>query len=147
MLIMSHSRWGKVPVSPAYTVFNLNETNTAMENEETIVTPEESPVSEIKNRLEAARAFAEEKYQQVRGAAEEKYHQVREVADPYVDKVRGYAHDARQKVGADWDDTCARAKELHKAGEDYVRANPTGSVLGALGIGLVLGLLLGSSRN
>ena len=105
-----------------------------MENETTA--PETKPVKEeIKDRIDAARAFAEEKYQQVR-----------EAADPYVEKARKYATDAREHMNANWDDTCARAKELHKAGEDYVRANPTGSVLGALGVGLILGLLLGS-RN
>lgn len=105
-----------------------------MENE--TIAPETKPVKEeIKDRIDAARAFAEEKY-----------HQVREAADPYVEKARKYATDAREHINANWDDTCARAKELHKAGEDYVRANPTGSVLGALGVGLILGLLLGS-RN
>ena len=100
-----------------------------------ITAPEGKPANEIKNRIEAARAFAEEKY-----------HQVREAADPYVEKARKYASDAREHINANWDETCAKAKEFHKAGEDYVRANPTGSVLGALGVGLILGLLLGS-RN
>ncbi|MDO4955216.1 MAG: hypothetical protein Q4E43_08785 [Akkermansia sp.] len=104
-----------------------------MANETTA--PEENPANEIKDRIEAARAFAEEKY-----------HQVREAADPYVEKARKYASDAREHINANWDETCAKAKEFHKAGEDYVRANPTGSVLGALGVGLILGLLLGS-RN
>lgn len=97
--------------------------------------PETKPATEIKDRIEAVRAFAEEKY-----------HQVREAADPYVEKARKYASDARDQINANWDETCARAKELHKAGEDYVRANPTGSVLGALGIGLILGMLIGSRR-
>ena len=104
-----------------------------MANETTA--PEEKPANEIKERIEAARAFAEEKY-----------HQVREAADPYVEKARKYASDAREQINANWDETCAKAKEFHKAGEEYVRANPTGSVLGALGVGLILGLLLGS-RN
>ena len=106
---------------------------TIMENE--TATPEVKPANEIKDRLEAARAYAEEKY-----------HQVREAADPYVEKARKYATDAREQINANWHETCTKAKELHKAGEDYVRANPTGSVLGALGVGLILGLLLGS-RN
>ena len=41
----------------------------------------------------------------------------------------------------------AKATDLHAAGEEYVKANPTGSVLGALGVGIILGLLLGSGRR
>ena len=46
-----------------------------------------------------------------------------------------------------WDKTCSAAKEYHKAGEEYVKSNPTGSILGALGVGVLIGLLLGGSRR
>ena len=42
--------------------------------------------------------------------------------------------------------TCDKARELHKAGEAYVKENPTSTVMGALGVGVILGLLLGGRR-
>jgi len=35
-----------------------------------------------------------------------------------------------------------KAREFHHTAEDYVRAHPTKCVLGALGAGLVLGLIM-----
>ena len=35
-----------------------------------------------------------------------------------------------------------RARQMHGSAEDYVRENPTKCVLGALGVGVVIGLII-----
>ena len=108
------------------------------ENDQNVVpapTPEPAPSSDTQNRLSAAREFASEQYEKLR----------RVTADQ-LENVRRYAQDARHQLNEGWDVTRTKAKDLHRAGEEYVKANPTTSVLGALGVGLLLGLLLGSRR-
>jgi ElaB/YqjD/DUF883 family membrane-anchored ribosome-binding protein len=41
-----------------------------------------------------------------------------------------------------WDETRVRAKEIHVTAEDYIRQNPTKAVLGALGVGFLIGLIV-----
>lgn len=110
------------------------------DNTETTVTPETqvspAPTSDACDRLAAARQFAMDQYDKIRRAA-----------GAQLDNVRAYTYDARRQINEGWDATCAKAQDLHKAGEEYVKANPTGSVLGAVGLGLIVGLLLGRSRS
>ena len=98
--------------------------------------PSPSPSQDSQDRLKAAREFACAQYEKLRRAAASQ-----------VENVRQYTQDARRQLNEGWDVTRAKAKDLHKAGEDYVKANPTTSVLYALGAGLLLGLLLGGSRR
>lgn len=98
--------------------------------------PSPSPSQDSQNRLSAAREYACEQYEKLRRAA-----------SGQMENVRQYTQDARRQLNEGWDVTRAKAKDLHKAGEDYVKANPTSSVLYALGAGLLLGLLLGGSRR
>lgn len=110
-----------------------------MENQETnteVETVAAAPTCDTKDRLAAAREYAVAQYEKIRRAATEQ-----------LDHVRRYTADARQQLNAGWDVTCSRAKELHKAGEELVKEHPTGSVLSALGLGLILGLLFGGSRR
>ena len=88
------------------------------------------------NRLAAARQFAVDQYNRLRRAAGAK-----------LDDVYEYTRNARRQINAGWDVTCARARDLHRSGEEYVRANPTKSVLTALGVGLLIGLLAGRSSR
>ena len=136
-----------------------------MENEEikdiTVETegaPAPAPSSDACDRLNAARQFASEQYDKIRRAAAEQMDHVREYADQaraQINESWGKARvqmnegwdKARVQMNEGWDKTCAAAKEYHKAGEEYVKTNPTGSVLGALGIGVLLGLILGGSRR
>ena len=76
----------------------------------------------------------------------EQYEKLRRAAADQVENVRRYTQDARRQLNEGWDATRSKAKDLHHAGEEYVKANPTASVLGALGVGLLLGLLLGGRR-
>jgi ElaB/YqjD/DUF883 family membrane-anchored ribosome-binding protein len=52
------------------------------------------------------------------------------------------AHHIRESATEQWDDTCDRAKEWHITAEDYIRQNPTQSVLCAIGIGFLVGLIV-----
>ncbi len=94
--------------------------------------PEPAPTCDASKRLDAARQFASEQYDKLCKAA-----------SAQVDHVREYTKAARHQINDGWNVTCAKAKDLHQAGEEYVKSNPTGSVLGALGVGVILGLLLG----
>lgn len=108
------------------------------QNEQSIGTtpvPSPSPSQDSQDRLRAARDFACEQYEKLRRAA-----------SCQMENVRQYTQDARRQLNEGWDVTRAKAKDLHKAGEDYVKENPTSSVLYALGAGLLLGLILGGRR-
>ncbi len=98
-------------------------------------TPDPAPSADTQSRLSAAREYAAEQYEKLRRATADQ-----------VENVRRYAQEARQQINEGWSATCDKARDLHHAGEEYVKANPTVSVLGAMGIGLLLGLLLGRRR-
>ncbi|MBQ8375654.1 MAG: hypothetical protein IJX33_01210 [Akkermansia sp.] len=130
-----------------------------MENEEIKETtaPTPAPSADACDRLNAARQYASEQYEKIRRAAVEQMDHVREYADQARtqineswDKARVQMNEswdkARVQMNEGWDKTCSAAKEYHKVGETYVKENPTGSVLGALGLGVLIGLLLGARR-
>ncbi len=130
-----------------------------MENEEIKETtaPAPAPSADACDRLNAARQYASEQYDKIRRAAVEQMDHVREYADQARtqineswDKARVQMNEswdkARVQMNEGWDKTCSAAKEYHKVGEAYVKENPTGSVLGALGLGVLIGLLLGARR-
>lgn len=95
-----------------------------------------APSCDTKDRLAAAREYAVAQYEKIRRAAVQQF-----------DHVRKYTQDAREQINEGWDATRTKAKDLHKAGEEYVKAHPTGTVLGGLGVGIIIGLLLGGSRR
>ncbi|TAE74663.1 MAG: DUF883 family protein [Verrucomicrobia bacterium] len=51
------------------------------------------------------------------------------------------AESIRQAADLHWRETRMKAKELHISTEDYIREHPTRCVLGALGLGLLIGLI------
>ena len=120
-----------------------------MENEEIKDTtaPAPAPSTDACDRLAAARQYASEQYEKIRRAASEQMEHVREYADHARAQINEGWDKARVQVNEGWDVTCSKAKELHKAGEEYVKENPTGSMLGALGVGVLIGLLLGVSKR
>lgn len=97
--------------------------------------PAPAPTADTTNRLAAARNFAVKQYEKIR-----------DLAAAQVENVRQYTQDARRHINEGWNATCDKAKELHKAGEACVREHPTGAVLGALGLGVIIGMLIGRSR-
>lgn len=113
--------------------------STEIENTTDVVpapAPEPAPTSDTGKRLDAARQFAAEQYDKIRAATAEQ-----------VANVRQYTDKARTQLNNGLDETYKKAKELHEAGESYVKANPTGAVLGALGVGIILGMLLRGGRK
>ncbi len=48
----------------------------------------------------------------------------------------------RQEAGVKIKQGAEKAKELHVSAEDYVKENPTKAVLGAVGVGVIIGLIL-----
>lgn len=93
-----------------------------------------------------ARDAAAGRFSQAREFAASKVNQIRKVAGVQATQIRNYAAEkaaiVRQKAGEGWDETRDKARELHRSGEEYVKANPTKSVLIALGVGMVLGCLI-----
>ena len=81
------------------------------------------------------REVATEKATQFKTTATEKAEALKHAA---ADK----AQHLRESATEHWQDTRVKAKELHVTAEDYIRQNPTKSVLGALGVGFVIGLIL-----
>lgn len=100
----------------------------------------------VKEQAAQAREVAAGRFHQAREFAAAKVSQIRQSAGEHASQLRQYASEkaliVRQKAGAGWDVTSDKAKQLHKSGEEYVKANPTKSVLIALGVGFVLGALI-----
>lgn len=145
----------KVPCKNSTKILKVMENEQIKETPAT--TPAPAPSADACDRLNAARQFASEQYEKVRRAAQEQMEHVREYADQARvqlneswDKARVQINEgwdkARVQVNEGWDKTRAAAKEYHKTGEEFVKENPTGSVLGALGIGVIIGLILGGRR-
>ncbi|MGN0864570.1 MAG: hypothetical protein ACI4P8_00300 [Akkermansia sp.] len=97
--------------------------------------PDPAPTADACDRLQAARQFAEQQYEKLRHATADQ-----------MESVLNYTDQARKQLNEGWNVTCDKARELHKAGEAYVKENPTSTVMGALGVGVILGLLLGGRR-
>jgi ElaB/YqjD/DUF883 family membrane-anchored ribosome-binding protein len=95
--------------------------------------------SNVKDRaVEAANALktsAVQKAEQFKSVATEKAEQFKTVATEKATHVKEVAQQQ-------WDETRVKAKEIHVTAEDYIRQNPTKSVLGALGVGFLIGLIV-----
>ena len=48
----------------------------------------------------------------------------------------------KQEASAKIKQSAEKAKELHESAEDYIKENPTKSVLSAVGVGVIIGLIL-----
>jgi ElaB/YqjD/DUF883 family membrane-anchored ribosome-binding protein len=98
-----------------------------------------SQASTIKDRaVESAQHFrdiASEKAAALRKAASEKSETFRVAASEQ-------AHRLQETATEQWATTCERGKDLQITAEDYIRQNPTKCVLGALGLGVLIGLMI-----
>ncbi len=103
-----------------------------MEQDITSPAVNNTPCEGNNDRLGAARRFAASQYDNIRRATA---HQ--------VDGVKAYTKDAREQLHVQWDTTRDKAVCVHKVSEDFVKENPTATVLGALGVGVIIGLILG----
>lgn len=71
-----------------------------------------------------ARTIASEKAAAFKASAGEKAQQFKEIANEQ------------------WSETREKAREFHSTAEDYIREHPTKCVLGALGVGFLIGLIV-----
>jgi len=98
----------------------------------------EAQATKLKDRAvetaQAIKATATEKAEHYKNVATEK-------AEHYKNVASEKATQAKQTAQVQWDDTCVKAKEIHVTAEDYIRQNPTKSILGALGVGFLIGLI------
>ncbi len=108
---------------------------------------EPAPSEDSRIRLDAARQFAEEQYARLRRATASQMDNVRHYTEDARRHLNEGWNEARRQINEGWDVTCSKARDFHQAGEKYVRSNPSGSVLGALGLGVILGLLISGRRH
>ena len=80
------------------------------------------------------RDVASEKAQAFKSAATEKAETLKTAASEKAREIRSAADEQ-------WRETRVKAKELHITTEDYIRQHPTRCVLGALGVGFLIGLI------
>ena len=80
------------------------------------------------------RDVASEKAVAFKSAATEKAESLKHVAGEKAQQIRTAADEQ-------WRETRAKAKEIHITTEDYIRQHPTRCVIGALGLGFVIGLI------
>jgi len=88
--------------------------------------------------IESAQHFREvatEKASQLKVTAAEK-------ADELKQSATERAHRLQESAAEQWRDTRDKTMELHVTAEDYIRQNPTKCVVGALGLGLLIGLIV-----
>ena len=98
--------------------------------------PEETTIpTDPKARLQSGKEHVIHAAEDLRAAAEAKAQELRAAAETKAQELRARAE---QTYG----EYRARYRTLREDGEHYVRENPTKAVLGALGIGFLLGLLL-----
>jgi ElaB/YqjD/DUF883 family membrane-anchored ribosome-binding protein len=98
---------------------------------------------------EKAREFvhtAEVKTAALKERAIESAQHFRETALERANALKAAAADKAQhfkeNAAGQWQDTRVKAQELHGNAEDYIRQNPTKCVLGALGVGFLIGLIV-----
>lgn len=97
------------------------------------------------DRAQQLKATATEKADHYKTVATEKAEHYKAVAtekaDHYKTVATEKAQQARETAQHQWDETRVKAKEIHVTAEDYIRQNPTKAVLGALGVGFLIGLI------
>lgn len=98
----------------------------------------EAQATNLKDRAvetaQAIKATATEKAEHYKAVATEK-------AEHYKTVATEKAQHAKESAQQQWDETRVKAKEIHVTAEDYIRQNPTKAVLGALGVGFLIGLI------
>lgn len=88
----------------------------------------------VQNRATQLKNAASEKATQLRSYAGEKATALKEDASQR-------AHVVKQAASEKYEQSKAKAKDVHASSEDYIREHPTKCVLGAFGVGLLIGLL------
>lgn len=88
---------------------------------------------------------AVETAQSLKATATEKADHFKAVATEKADHYKAVATEkvqhAKESAQQQWEETRVKAKEIQVTAEDYIRQNPTKAVLGALGVGFLIGLI------
>lgn len=112
----------------------------------------ESGKSHVLHAAEDLKAAAEAKAQELRSVAEAKAKELRGKAEQTFDDAKAKAQEFRATAGVKaqefrgkaehaYGEARVRARGLREEGEEYIRENPMQTVLAALGIGFLLGLI------
>ncbi len=91
--------------------------------------------TEAKDKAQKLKTVAAEKAQTIKSNVSEKAQVIKQGAGEKAQVIKA-------KGKEQWDQGKIKAKEVHTSAEDYVRAKPTQCVLGALGVGFLLGLIV-----
>lgn len=104
------------------------------------------PTSQTEKKAIALKEAAAEKAARLRDFAGEKASGLKVAATEKIEAIREGAGETagqlREAASERWQDTREKAKELHGSMEEYIRENPTKSVLTAVGVGFVIGLIV-----
>lgn len=92
-------------------------------------------VGELKSAAGVLKQAASEKAGELKEAATTKAQELKDTASAKATEFRGKAQEQ-------WGKTREKTRTLQEDGEEYIRANPTQSVLTALAAGFVIGLIL-----
>ena len=117
------------------------------------VNPSKAAADDIRQAADSAGATAKNiasdanaKAQQLKQSAVEKAQKLREFAGSKATDLKANAGVKAQKLkevaGQQVQQGKVKAREVHTTAEDYIRENPTKSVLTALGVGVVLGIII-----
>ena len=89
---------------------------------------------------------AEERAQLLKESAAEKAQKFRDFAgkkaSKFADAAGEKASQFKDVAGEHWEETRVKAREVHTDLEEYIRENPSKSVLVAAGVGFLLGLIV-----
>ena len=105
-----------------------------------------SAVADPANKAKQIAQDAGAKAQHFKQAATEKAQQFREFAGSKANDIKetagAKAQQLKQAASEQVEQGRVKAKEAHADAEEYVRKNPTKSVLTAFGVGIVIGLII-----
>lgn len=100
----------------------------------------------VSNQAATLKERAIESAQHFREVAAEKATTLKQSASEQADVLRIAAAERAQRLqdsaAEQWRDTRVKGKEIQVTAEDYIRQNPTKCVLGALGLGVLIGLIV-----
>lgn len=105
----------------------------------------EEKIKDLAGQAGAFKDKALESATHFRDLTAEKAREARNIA---VEKASAFKASATEKAAhlrdvaqEQWCDTREKAREVHTTAEDYIRQHPTKCVLGALGVGFLIGLI------
>lgn len=100
----------------------------------------------VSNQAATLKERAIESAQHFREVATEKASTLKHSAAEQAEILRIAAAERAQRLqdsaAEQWRDTRVKGKEIQVTAEDYIRQNPTKCVVGALGLGILIGLIV-----